>query len=164
MYVDDVLAGAICPRNELVEALNGRFHFNVQEMHVKPGYTKREVLSCVAKLFDPTGWLGPIVIEAKILMQDIWLTKIDWDDNIPRSIYVRWENFLKNYVHISKSRIPRWVRYTPWNEIEFHGFCDASEKAYAAVLYVRVRKRNFKYRSKRKSIVVYKWTDSSIVL
>ncbi|XP_012162275.1 uncharacterized protein LOC105665488 [Ceratitis capitata] len=123
-------------------AIQDRFHFNVQEMYINPSYTKREVLSCVAKLFDPAGWLSPIVIEAKILMQDIWLTKIDWDDNLPRGIYLRWENFLKNYVNISKIGIPRWIRYTPWNEVEFHGFCDASEKAYAAALYVRVRERN----------------------
>ncbi|CAD6997982.1 unnamed protein product [Ceratitis capitata] len=122
-------------------AAHDSFHFNVQDIEIKPSYTKREVLSCVAKLFDPAGWLGPIVVQAKILMQDIWLTKIDWDDSLPRGIYLRWENFLKNYSHISKIRIPRWISFTPWKEIELHGFCDASEKAYAAALYVRVRDR-----------------------
>ncbi|XP_017463220.1 PREDICTED: uncharacterized protein LOC108356632, partial [Rhagoletis zephyria] len=123
-------------------AAHDMFHFNVQEIPIKPCYTKREVLSCVAKLFDHAGWLGPIVVEAKILMQDIWLTKIDWDDSLPRTLYQRWENFLRNYIHISEIKIPRWINFTPWNEIEFHGFCDASEKAYAAALHVRVRERN----------------------
>ncbi|XP_017472300.1 PREDICTED: uncharacterized protein LOC108363445 [Rhagoletis zephyria] len=74
-------------------------------------------------------------------MQEIWLTKIDWDDSQPRNVLLRWETFLDNYEHIQKIKIPRWTNFTPWDEVEFHGFCDASEKAYAAALYIRVRDR-----------------------
>lgn len=34
--------------------------------------TKRTILSTIAKLFDPLGWTTPLVIVAKILMQQIW--------------------------------------------------------------------------------------------
>ncbi|XP_036346348.1 uncharacterized protein LOC118755629 isoform X1 [Rhagoletis pomonella] len=122
-------------------AVHDMFHFTVQPIPRKQEYTKREVLSCVAKLFDPAGWLGPIVVVAKIFMQEIWLTKIDWDDSLPRNLLLRWETFLDNYEHIQKIKIPRWTHFTPWDEVEFHGFCDASEKAYAAALYIRVRDR-----------------------
>mgnify|MGYP003440257003 FL=1 len=45
--------------------------------------------------------------------------------------------FLDDYPNVEKIFIPRWVNFHPENNIEIHGFCDASEKAYAAALYVR---------------------------
>ncbi|XP_036346660.1 uncharacterized protein LOC118755979, partial [Rhagoletis pomonella] len=151
-------------------AVHDMFHFTVQPIPRKQEYTKREVLSCVAKLFDPAGWLGPIVVVAKIFMQEIWLTKIDWDDSLPRNLLLRWETFLDNYEHIQKIKIPRWTHFTPWDEVEFHGFCDASEKAYAAALYIRVRDRasnnapHINLLFEVTQPVIYKWTDSTIVL
>ncbi|XP_077280500.1 uncharacterized protein LOC143907531 [Temnothorax americanus] len=45
--------------------------------------TKRRVLSETARFFDPLGWLAPVVIRAKILIQSAWLQKLDWDDLLP---------------------------------------------------------------------------------
>ncbi|KAL7739174.1 hypothetical protein ACLKA6_011929, partial [Drosophila palustris] len=45
--------------------------------------TKRIILSTIARLFDPMGWLSPIVITAKMLMQVLWKTKLKWDDHVP---------------------------------------------------------------------------------
>ncbi|KAL7294460.1 hypothetical protein TKK_0012454 [Trichogramma kaykai] len=40
-------------------------------------YTKRIVLAEVSRLFDPLGWISPIIIVAKILLQDLWLNGLD---------------------------------------------------------------------------------------
>ena len=48
-------------------------------IEIKEYFTKREVLAIIAKLFDPAGWLGPIIITAKMLIQQIWREKTDWD-------------------------------------------------------------------------------------
>ena len=42
--------------------------------------TKHKILSDVAKLFDPNGWHSPITIKAKIILQSLWLTGINWDE------------------------------------------------------------------------------------
>ncbi|XP_012147486.1 uncharacterized protein LOC105663405 [Megachile rotundata] len=34
--------------------------------------TKRRILSLVAHLFDPLGWLAPVILIPKILLQDLW--------------------------------------------------------------------------------------------
>ena len=39
-------------------------------------YTKRTFLSDLSKLFDPLGWLAPIITRYKVLMQEIWTTGI----------------------------------------------------------------------------------------
>ena len=38
-------------------------------------YKKRDVLSVIAKIFDPLGLIGPVVTKAKSFMQRLWLEK-----------------------------------------------------------------------------------------
>ena len=47
--------------------------------------TKRNFLCKVAMLFDPMGFLAPSVIRAKILLQEMWTSKLDWDDPLGQS-------------------------------------------------------------------------------
>ncbi|XP_035232213.1 uncharacterized protein LOC118204004 [Stegodyphus dumicola] len=46
-------------------------------------FTKRQVLSEIAKLFDPLGLIRPVVTRAKIFMQRLWLLKLDWNEELP---------------------------------------------------------------------------------
>ncbi|KAK9702016.1 Pao retrotransposon peptidase [Popillia japonica] len=53
--------------------------------------TKRQVLSAISKIFDPLGLIGPVTIQAKILMQKLWQSKAEWDDPIPNELNTTWE-------------------------------------------------------------------------
>ncbi|XP_073811694.1 uncharacterized protein [Musca autumnalis] len=101
-------------------------------------YTKREILSQISKLFDPAGWLSPCIVVAKIIMQKIWSDGTGWDEVISPITLSQWKIFQSDYSSLDRVSIPRWLHYIPSAEIQFHGFCDASEKAYAAALYVRI--------------------------
>ncbi|XP_037815968.1 uncharacterized protein LOC119606507 [Lucilia sericata] len=114
------------------------FFFNVPLIERKSAYTKRTVLSDIARLFDPAGWLAPIVISAKIIMQQIWQDNTAWDECLNPLTLIKWQKFLQFYDNINRIRIPRWINFSPSAKIEFHGFSDASEKAYSACLYARV--------------------------
>lgn len=49
-------------------------------------WTKRKVLSELARFFDPMGWLAPVLVRGKILMQDLWLCGVAWDEPIPPAL------------------------------------------------------------------------------
>ncbi|XP_018395111.1 PREDICTED: uncharacterized protein LOC108773703, partial [Cyphomyrmex costatus] len=101
--------------------------------------TRRSVLSFIAKLYDPLGWAAPVVIVAKILLQELWLLKGDWDDPIPQEFVQRWQNYISDLPRLDCIRVPRWTgqhKDNLWFEV--HGFADASNRAYAAVTYLRV--------------------------
>ncbi|XP_075161640.1 uncharacterized protein LOC142234394 [Haematobia irritans] len=114
------------------------FYFEMKPIERKSRFTKREVLSAIARLFDPVGWLGPVIIVAKIIMQQVWLDKIGWDESLPLQTERQWRKFVETYQDVNHVRIPRWVNYSTDCEVELHVFSDASEKAYAGVVYVRV--------------------------
>nr|XP_022906253.1 uncharacterized protein LOC111418055 [Onthophagus taurus] len=105
--------------------------------------TKRNVLSFIARLYDPLGWLSPLITSAKVLMQELWIQHLDWDDILPLELKIRWNNLRKEFNKINTIRIPRWIGTSSRaTSIELHGFADASTIAYEAVLYLRVSIQN----------------------
>lgn len=114
------------------------FHFVVRLTETPTKLTKRTLLSDVARLFDPIGFLAPIIITAKILFQSLWLKGLEWDDLLPEDIANEWQALRSNLNEVSTITIPRWIGTSKLNQrTEFHGFCDASTKAYAAVVFCR---------------------------
>ncbi|XP_070068132.1 uncharacterized protein [Drosophila takahashii] len=120
------------------KATSDEFFFAPPDLSNEATLTKRHVLSQIAKLFDPAGWLAPFVICAKIFMQEIWLHDLGWDDELPIELCQKWHDFFQSYSVLDQVRIPRWVSFRPEFRVEHHGFCDASQKAYGAAIYVRV--------------------------
>lgn len=113
--------------------------------------TKRGVFSQIASLYDPLGIISPVTIKAKIIMQDIWqlskqTKKFDWDDELPAEYVERWNSIKSELSILSNVIVPRWIGISNKSSIQLHGFCDASEKAYAAVVYVRYRNDNNEYK------------------
>ncbi|XP_044778557.1 uncharacterized protein LOC123327126 [Drosophila simulans] len=119
-------------------AKSDKFYFVPPDIVVEPSYTKREVLSQIARLFDPAGWLAPFIIRSKMFMQEIWLQNLGWDDKLPTEMSQRWQSFLDEYSDLNQIRVPRWIWYQPEVIIEHHGFCNASQRAYGAAIYIRV--------------------------
>ncbi|XP_071652192.1 uncharacterized protein [Temnothorax longispinosus] len=100
--------------------------------------TKRSILSQTAQLFDPLGWLTPTIVLAKIFIQSAWLLGLDWDEPLPENEAARWVKFKAELPVLSNIRVPRALAKGTTNYLRtVHGFADASERAYAAVLYLR---------------------------
>ncbi|CAG4978222.1 unnamed protein product [Parnassius apollo] len=94
------------------------------------------MLSNISKLFDPLGWLSPSTIKAKLLFQRLWSEHTEWDQLLSPDIQHEWSKLKEELKNISKIKIPRWVGNTQ-SLVQLHGFADASERAYAAVIYIK---------------------------
>lgn len=113
----------------------------VDEYNDSSQCTKRMLLSDISKIFDPLGWLSPLTIRAKLLFQKLWLTSMEWDDEVPRDIQQDWNKIRADLMHIDQFQIPRWIGDI-YASVEIHGFCDASERAYAGVVYLKTKNDN----------------------
>lgn len=118
------------------------FEYTVTLPELKYPITKRQVLSDIARLYDPMGWIAPVVVTAKIIIQKIWQEHLDWDDHITGELQEKWIQFRNELVEIKKIEIPRWINSTSRSYCELHAFSDASQAAYAAAVYIRVIEPN----------------------
>ncbi|XP_076660084.1 uncharacterized protein LOC143363614 [Halictus rubicundus] len=117
------------PRNDTI-------HYSVN-INSPNSPTKRAILSTIAKIFDPLGLLGPVTVTAKIIMQRLWQLKIDWDESLPMNVQNEWQNYRNNLKLLEKVKFNRHITQRSVKSIELHGFCDASERAYGACIYIR---------------------------
>ena len=109
-------------------------------VEASPGYTttKRGLASDIAKTFDVLGWLSPVILEMKILYRSLWQKHLGWDQEVPPEVkqqHKRWRDELPLLANI---RLPR--HYCQGKEpatISLHGFSDASDHAFSAVIYLR---------------------------
>ncbi|XP_055928663.1 uncharacterized protein LOC129959796 [Argiope bruennichi] len=111
--------------------------------------TKRSLLQAIGKIFDPLGLLTPFTIRVKCLIQELWETKITWDEILPPKIVEIWLEWCKELPLLDELKIPRLVLDSTTEEkndsIEIHVFCDASKLAYGASVYVKLKKQDKVY-------------------
>jgi hypothetical protein len=98
--------------------------------------SKRIISSIIAATFDPLGVISPVVAVYKIFLQQLWLYKLDWGDQLPSELLNRWMDMYLHLSQVNEITVNRLVLAKP-TEIKLHGFCDSNEKAYRACLYLR---------------------------
>jgi hypothetical protein len=97
--------------------------------------TKRQLLQTTAKFYDPLGLYSPVSIVGKLLFQDTWCRGIDWNELLPSDLAARWDAWVSTLTPLSQVHIPRWLA-TSVGSFQVNFFCDASERAYGAALYI----------------------------
>ena len=97
---------------------------------------KRTLVSDIAETFDVLGWFSPTIIKMKILLQKLWELRIDWDDVVPEEIRDSWLQWRSELDVLSIKHIPRCYYSKTSCITAVERFCDASERAYAAAVYL----------------------------
>ena len=99
--------------------------------------TKRSTISFESKLFDPLGYVEPITVKAKIMIQDLWKQNLSWDEDVPSEHKDQWLNWISDVSNLTSIEIPRPYFLTSISKRQLHIFCDSSQLAYGAVAYLR---------------------------
>ena len=105
--------------------------------------TRRQYYSQIQSLFDPIGFLAPILLKAKLILRKTWedtCQNLRWDDPLPRDLVSEIVNFFLELFDLEGIKFDRslWPR-----EKEVIGrpeliiFSDGSKLAFGAVAYIR---------------------------
>ncbi|XP_071991443.1 uncharacterized protein [Engystomops pustulosus] len=103
-------------------------------------FTRRGVLSTISSLYDPLGFVAPILIQGKAILRDLTRETSDWDDPLPiekSELWLKWKSSLKFLatLHVARPYAP-----VPSKDVKVQKLCvfsDASVKAIAAVAYLK---------------------------
>ena len=105
--------------------------------------TRRSMCSKLASLFDPLGLAAPYLLKGKLLLQKVATLGFGWDDGLPRDILQEWEAWVDTLKSLSNVSLPRCCYLIEPNAndnnviYQLHGFCDSSNFAMSAVIYLR---------------------------
>jgi hypothetical protein len=121
----------------LWQPANNCFKFNVKDWQPPIRMTKRTLLSDINSVYDPLRLISPVLIKGKIFVQQMWTLKINWDEVLPEDYQNRWIRFYGGLKPLEKLNISRRITSYSYATLELHGFCDASQEAFGASIYVR---------------------------
>ena len=117
------------------------FGLNVKDNLKRKVFTRRLVLSTVNSLYDPLGFVAPVILVARILQQKVIELHSDWDEELSESDVQEWNNWLDELTQLRKLTLPRCFKPAGFRHVityQVHHFCDASVRGYGFVTYLRL--------------------------
>ena len=85
--------------------------------------TRRGILSVISLIYDPLGILSPIVLSAKIILQELCRQHLSWDDPIPPSAAQEWTNWLKELHQLEHFQVAWCLRLPDFGEVTAAQIC-----------------------------------------
>ena len=88
------------------------------------------------------GSISPIIVQMKILLQDICKANYHWDAELDSELKSRWMKLMSELGKVNVIQIPRCVTFEPDTKelvYELESFGDSSSSAYAAVVYLVIK-------------------------
>ena len=105
--------------------------------------TKRNVLKKIAIVFDPRSPVSPFIVQAKIMLQELWNHGYDWDEEVQDEVANRIQLWFLQLSSLANFKIPRCLQdQRPVKSKEVVSFVDASQQAYGALSYLRIEYEN----------------------
>lgn len=112
------------------------------KLDVKPqSCTRRGMLSITSSVYDPMGFLAPVVLSAKIMQQELCRRGCKWDDTIPQDILGKWKRWVEDLESLDVFTVDRCIKPGDFGElkhVQLHHFADASMNGYGTVTYIRM--------------------------
>ena len=95
----------------------------------------------VAKIYDPLGFVSPVTGKLKIFFQSLCKSGVSWDQVLTDELLECWKEVIAGFSSAGPVTIDRCYLTTESNIIRYslRGFCDASSKAYSAIIYLLIK-------------------------
>ena len=103
--------------------------------------TRRGILSTVSTVYDPLGFLTPLLLVEKRLLQEFCKGKVDWEDPIPdnvREFWLRWREELHLLENLAVPRCFKPEGFGTVTSAQLHHFSDSSANGYGQCSYIRL--------------------------
>ena len=103
--------------------------------------TKRSILSTISSVYDPLGFVAPVILRGKQILQKVCNESVDWDTPLMDSCRSEWEQWQHELLCLDRLKISRCFRPEGFEtkcKIQLHHFSDASDKGYAQCSYIRM--------------------------
>lgn len=108
-------------------------------------FTRRGILSTVNSVYDPLGFICPVILTGKQILQSLCADQVDWDSPIPDYLRARWEIWRNDLFNLSLVEIDRCFKPKDFGNVvttELHHFSDASQSGYGQCSYLRLVDEN----------------------
>ena len=119
------------PPEDCSKAVKDPFQFRIT-LQDKP-LTRRGILSTVSSIYDPLGFLAPVVLVGKQILQQICSDNSEWDTPLPDTLRSRWEQWRNDLFLFETLKVPRCFKPDHFGEVksaELHHFSDAITNGY----------------------------------
>ncbi|XP_070541636.1 uncharacterized protein [Ptychodera flava] len=63
-------------------------------------FTRRGVLATISSVYDPLGFVAPVILTGKVILQELCRSNADWDDPIPEDLRIRWMRWRASVVDL----------------------------------------------------------------
>ena len=127
------------PWNREFDELNFRFEVFDEALN-NERFTKRNVLSLIARNYDPLGLISPLFTPLKVAFQRLCMQGGSWDDEVASEEVNLVKGWLLQVKQVHEIGVPRYCLAFPKSQIlsrQLIGFSDASMVAYGGSIYVR---------------------------
>ena len=114
-----------------------KFHIVVQDRL----FTQRGIPSTVSTVYDPLGFLAPLLLVGKRLLQELCKGKVDWDDPIPENVRECWLRWREELHLLENLAVPRCFKPEDFGTVtstQLHHFSDANTNGYGQCSYIRL--------------------------
>lgn len=116
--------------------------FKFKMVNKEQPHTRRGLLSIVSSVYDPLGFLSPVTLPAKSILQELCRRGCKWDDVIPGDLEQQWTSWLKDLEKVKSFKVSRCIKPPGFGQhtcATLHHFSDASEHGFGTVTYLRLQ-------------------------
>ena len=128
------------------DPIKDEFRFKEKTRSLGEPWTRRKALGFYMSLYDPLGFILPVLMVARVLFQETWYAEREWEKSLDKELQSKWDAWANQLTGLPVLSFPRWLKVEELDlardkeRVGVHVFCDASKLAIGACAYIVTEK------------------------